>query len=264
MGAHPIKLGLSRYLCNLIANGWFTHVATTGAGLIHDWQLTDLDCTDEDVAATLAEGKFGFWEELDVLNKLVNSASASGYGLGEKVGAKIAAADGAWVILPSGKTWEDVRDYSIAGACWAADVPFTVHATIGTDILAMYPSYNGAAWGTTSYRDFRILVEAVTKSDGGVFINTGSAVTGPEVFLKSMSVAANVGEMPKLTTAVFDRYPLPANWRERNFTRNDAAYYWRPLKAVLKRAVAGDSHASHYVQGDFKRTIPRLWTLLEA
>ncbi|SRR5579875_312097 len=253
-GAHSLKLGLSRFLIDLIERHLITHLATNGSGLIHDFELALVGSTSEDVAQWLKVGQFGLWQETSRLNDIICQAAQRGEGLGEAVGRTIEEEH-----FPH-------RDLSIAAACWRSGTPLTCHVTIGADIIHTHPNCDGAALGQTSYTDFLIFARAVQDLEGGVFLNVGSAVTGPEVFLKALSMARNVArqqgqEVRHFTTAVFDLAPLPEDWRNRTFTKEEAWYYYRPWKTLLNRAVA-DGGQSFYIHGDFRDTIPALWHLL--
>ena len=254
IGGHPIKLGLSRHLIDLIERGFITHFATNGSGLIHDFELALIGGTSEDVSKWLKVGQFGLWQETSRLNDIIRQAAQRGEGLGEAVGRIIEEER-----FPH-------RDLSIAAACWRTGIPLTCHVTIGADIIHAHPNCDGAALGQTSYTDFLIFARAIQNLEDGVFLNVGSAVTGPEVFLKALSMARNIArqqgqEIRHFTTAVFDLAPLPDDWRTRQFTKEEAWYYYRPWKTLLNRAVA-DGGESFYIQGDFRDTIPALWHLI--
>jgi hypothetical protein len=180
IGGHPIKLGLSRFLIDLLDRRLVTHLATNGAGLIHDFELALVGGTSEDVARWIRAGQFGLWRETGRLNDVIREAAANGEGLGEAVGRVIEEER-----FPH-------RDLSIAAAGWRNGVPVTCHVTIGADIIHALPSCDGAAIGQTSYTDFLILARSVQDLEGGAFLNAGSAVTGPEVYLKALSLARNV------------------------------------------------------------------------
>jgi hypothetical protein len=254
LGGHPVKLGLSRFLIDLVERQFITHLATNGAGLIHDFELALAGGTSEDVARWLSAGQFGLWQETGTLNDVARQAAARGEGLGEAAGRVIEEERFAH------------RDLSLAAAAWRAGVPFTVHVTVGADILHEHPNCDGAALGQASYTDFLIFARAVQDLEGGVFLNVGSAVTGPEVFLKALSMARNVAHQEgrtirQFTTAVFDLAPLPANWRDASPGKDEHWYYYRPWKTLLARAVA-DGGQSFYIQGDHRQTLPALWQLL--
>jgi hypothetical protein len=251
MGAHPIKLGLSRFLIDLIERKIVTHVATNGAGLIHDFELACFGGTSEDVARWIRAGQFGLWRQTGRLNELARQAAAGGEGLGEAVGRALSAESPPHVEL------------SLAAAGWRAGVPLTVHVGIGSDIIHAHPNFDGAAFGKASDTDFLIFARAVRDLSGGVFLNVGTAVTGPEVFLKALAMARNVahqeGETVRgFTTAVFDLVELPADWRAGPPSKEHPHYYYRPWKTILARTVA-DGGQSYYFQGDHRQTVPTLW-----
>ncbi len=181
MGAHPIKTGLSPLIIDLMRRGILSAVAMNGASIIHDFEIAFQGETSEDVAVNLADGSFGMAEETGrFLNTAIGNARA-GEGLGAAVGRAIQDAR-----LPN-------RKLSILANGVQLGVPVTVHVAVGTDIIHMHPSANGAAIGATSLQDFRLLAGIVCELDGGVFINLGSAVLIPEVFVKALNLARNVG-----------------------------------------------------------------------
>ncbi len=256
MGAHPIKLGLSRYLIDLIEQRWVTHVATNGAGAIHDFELALGEGTSENVPYWIQRGQFGLWRETSRLNEIVREAAACGEGLGEALGRVIEEQR-----FPR-------RDLSIAAAAWRAHVPLTVHVSIGSDIIHAHGNCDGAALGQTSYTDFLIFAESIRSLEGGVYLNVGTSVTGPEVYLKALSMARNVArqhqqEIRHFTTAVFDLVDLPANFRHCPPSKSHPLYYFRPWKTILVRTVA-DGGQSYYFCGDHRSTLPTLWTRLAA
>ena len=157
----------------------------------------------------------------------------------------------------------------MSAAAWRAGVPFTSHVSIGSDIIHSFANCSGAALGQASYTDFLIFARSVEQLEGGVFLNIGSAVTGPEVYLKALSMARNVArqagrQIRCFTTAVFDLAPLPDSYRDGPPTKEHAQYYYRPWKTILVRTVA-DGGTSYYFQGDHQQTIPTLWErLIEA
>ncbi len=251
LGAHPIKLGLSRYLVDLIERRLVTLVATNGAGVIHDFELASLGGTTESVARWIQAGQFGLWQETSRLNDLISEAAARGEGLGEIVGRTL--------------QWEQApfRELSLCAAGWRAGVPVTCHVGVGNDITHAHANCDGAALGAASYTDFLIFARAVEDLEGGVFMNFGSAVAGPEVYLKALSMARNVAKsegraIRNFTTAMFDLVPLPANYREGPPSKDHPQYYYRPWKTILVRTVA-DGGTSFYFQGDHRQTIPTLW-----
>lgn len=256
MGAHAIKLGLSRFLIDLLRRKWVTHLALNGAGVIHDFELSMVGGTSEDVAKWIAVGQFGLWRETSVLNDLIRDAAQRGEGLGEGVGRAIVEGNYPWQSL------------SLAATGWRMATPVTCHVSIGSDIIHALPNCDGAALGQTSYTDFLIFARAIQELEGGVFLNIGSAVTGPEVYLKALSMARNVArqqerEIKHFTTAVFDLVSLPQDWKQAAPSKTQAGYYYRPWKTILLRTVA-DGGESFYIQGDFRVTIPGLWKCLRS
>lgn len=250
MGAHVIKQGMSRFLVDLIERGLLTHVATNGAGIIHDFELARIGGTSEDVAHYIKAGDFGMWQQTGDLNQIVTEAHRYGEGVGEAVGRHIEEAR-----YPN-------RDLSLCATAFRHGVPVTSHVNIGADIIHAHPNCDGAAWGAASYTDFLIFAHAVSRLEGGVFLNVGSAVTGPEVYLKALSMARNVarrrGEpICHFTTAVFDLVSLPGDFRDGTPPKSHPQYYYRPWKTILVRTVA-DGGQSYYFQGDHRETLPAL------
>lgn len=253
MGGHPIKLGLSRFLIDMIERHLITHLATNGAGIIHDFELSLGAGTSEDVPKWIKQGQFGLWNETGALNDIVTDAARRGEGLGESVGRTIEEQ-----AFPR-------RDLSIAAAGWRAGVPVTSHVSVGSDIIHAHASCDGAALGATSYTDFLIFANAIQRLEGGVFLNVGSAVTGPEVYLKALSMARNVSrqkaqKISDFTTAVFDLVQLPPDYRKGPPTKEHHQYYYRPWKTILVRTVA-DGGQSYYFGADHRVTIPSLWRM---
>ncbi|MFO0914210.1 MAG: hypothetical protein U0795_14720 [Pirellulales bacterium] len=256
MGAHPIKLGLSRYLCDLIERGWVTHLAVNGAGVIHDFELAAVGGTSENVARWIQVGQFGLWSQTSVLNEAIRSAAARGEGLAEGVGRFIEQHE-----LPH-------RDLSLAATAWRCGVPMTCHVSVGSDIIHSHASCDGAALGQASYTDFLIFAQSIRQLEGGVYLNIGTAVTGPEVYLKALSMARNVARQQgdtirDFTTAVFDLIPVPPGYHIGPPPKDHPMYYYRPWKTILVRTVA-DGGKSYYFCGDHQNTIPSLWQELHA
>jgi hypothetical protein len=254
MGAHPIKLGLSRFLVDLIERRWVTHVAMNGAGIIHDLELAMAGGTSESTARWIVAGQFGLWRETGILNDVIQDAAQRGEGIGEAVGRVIE------------QQQFSHRDLSIAMAGWRVGTPITCHVGIGSDIIHAHPNCSGAALGAASYTDFLIFARAIQGLKGGVFLNVGSAVTGPEVFLKALSMARNVArqkgrDIRQFTTAVFDLVPVPSEYRDGPPAKDHPMYYYRPWKTILVRTVADGGH-SFFFRGDHRQTIPALWHAL--
>ena len=194
LGAHVLKVGLSPLLIDLMRRGFVTHVATNGASAIHDWETAYQGATSEDVAAYLPDGSFGFWRETFTgINGATARAGRQGEGLGLALGRQILDDR-----LP-------FRHLSVFAEAARLSIPATVHAAIGCDITHMDPELDGQALGAASLRDFWILADSVGRLDHGVWLNIGSAVIMPEVFLKAVSVARNRGQLGQdFLTANFD------------------------------------------------------------
>ncbi len=195
MGGHVIKCGLSPLLIALAREGVITGFAFNGASSIHDFEIALIGETSEDVSEYLQTGKFGMWEETGkLMNEAIQHAADTGIGMGEALGKKLIILDAPY------------NTYSLLAAGIQYDFPITVHVAIGTDIIHQHPSANGAAIGEASFTDFRLLTELVTQlEDGGVVLNFGSAVILPEVFLKALTIARNLGHtVSHFTAADFD------------------------------------------------------------
>ena len=250
MGAHVIKRGLSRFVVDLLERGIVTHVGMNGAGPIHDFELALIGATTESVARYIQEGQFGLWEETGRINEAIRQGVRDGLGLGEAVGRTVEEEE-----FPH-------RQISILAAGYRLRVPVTVHVGIGYDIIHEHPSCDGAALGAASYEDFLILAHSVSKLQGGVLLNFGTAVMGPEVYLKALSMARNVAHQEgrrinRLTTAVFDLLDLGLDYH-REASKSDPSYFFRPHKTVLVRTVQ-DGGESFYIQGDHQATLPNLY-----
>lgn len=249
MGAHVLRAGTARHLIDLMERGLLTHVACNGAAIIHDYEFALIGHTTESVPKYISEGQFGLWDKVGYLNDLIAKGAQEGLGLGESIGREI---------------WEGNypnKESSLFANAYRLGVPATVHVGIGYDIVYEHPNCDGGAWGAASYRDFLIFTESVTRLEQGVFMNFGSAVMGPEVYLKALAMARNVahqrGEVVKnFTTLVCDLIPIHGD-PAREAPKTDPQYYYRPYKTILVRTVA-DGGTSHYVQGDHRQTIPTL------
>lgn len=253
MGAHVIKVGLSRFIIDLIERDLVTHVAGNGACAIHDYEMALVGATTESVANYIRTGEFGLWTETGRLNELADGAAEEGIGFGEAVGREIRDAK-----LPH-------ADISIYAAALRRNVPATVHVSIGYDIVHEHPNCSGSAVGQASYTDFLVFTESVSHLEGGVLLNVGSAVMGPEVYLKALSMARNVASqegrtISRFTTAVFDLIDLGTGL-DAEAPKSDPRYYYRPFKTILVRTVR-DGGESHYICGDHVQTIPALHRLL--
>jgi hypothetical protein len=281
MGAHVIKVGLSRFVIDLMARGIITHVGMNGAGPIHDFELALIGATTESVARYIQEGQFGLWDETGWINDIVAAGVRDGLGYGEALGRAIQeSGDGsqgsgirdqeAGVRTQESRNTQYAirntpfphRDTSILAAGYRLRVPVTVHIGVGQDIIHEHPNCDGAALGEASYRDFLIFTQAVTQLQGGVMLNFGTAVMGPEVYLKALSMARNVAhqdgrKINQFTTAVFDLIDLGDDLSH-EASKSDARYYYRPFKTILVRTVQ-DGGESFYVKGDHRATLTTLY-----
>lgn len=232
IGAHVIKCGLSPWIVALMEEGLLTGVATNGAGAIHDFELAFAGATSEDVGPALEQGTFGTARETaDFLNGAAADAARSGLGFGEALGRAIFDEG-----LPN-------AGLSIAAAGARLGIPVTVHVAIGTDIVHMHPSASGAAIGEASLRDFHRFAERVARLEGGVYLNAGSAVVLPEVFLKALAMARNrtPGRPRRFVTANLDFIPA-----------------YRPLTNVVRRPTSGGG-AGYQITGHHELTLPLLF-----
>jgi hypothetical protein len=212
LGAHVLKTGLSPTLVDLMERGFVSAIATNGAGIIHDFELALSGATSEEVDEALGPGKFGMAEETGrLLNAAINDGVGRGLGIGQAIGRYLGSAKPPHASL------------SVVAAAARLDIPVTVHVGIGTDIIHMHPDASGAAIGEGSLRDFRYFASNVARLAGGVYLNCGSAVILPEVFLKAVALARNRGvALDGLTTVNMDFVRL-----------------YRPHTNVVSRPVAG-------------------------
>ncbi len=251
MGAHMLKVGLSRFIVDLMERRIITHVAMNGAGPIHDFELALIGASTESVARYIQEGQFGLWADTGRLNDAIAAGARDGIGLGEAVGRVIEQEQ-----FPH-------RDLSLLAAGYRLGLPVTVHVGIGYDIIHEHPNCDGAALGQTSYHDFLIFAHTVSKLQGGVLLNFGTAVMGPEVYLKALAMARNVAyrqgrKINEFTTAVFDLLDLGEADIHTEAAKDDPRYYYRPYKTILVRTVQ-DGGESFYFRGDHRATFPALY-----
>jgi hypothetical protein len=232
MGGHVIKCGLQPVLKALIEAEVITAVAMNGSAAIHDFEVSLIGATSEDVGAVLHAGDFGFSEETGGgMNRALKAALPDGGGFGAAIGRHII--DKA----------HPFRDASLLAACVAKGIPVTVHVAIGTDIIHQHPEFDGAVTGEMTARDFRLLTAVVADLNGGVWLNVGSAVIMPEVFLKALSIAQNLGHhVAGFTTANFDM-----------------TQHYRPLQNVVKRPTSGGGQG-YTITGHHEINIPLLAT----
>lgn len=254
MGAHVVRSGVQRYLIDLMERGLIGALAGNGACAIHDFELARLGGTTESVARYLAEGQFGLWAELGEINAAYAQGAAEGLGAGEVLGRLI---NEETAKFPH-------QEISLLAAAYRLKIPFTLHMGIGSDIIHQLPGCDGAALGTVSYNDFLILAAVMERLENGFFGNFGSAVTGPEVFLKALAMVRNAagsgGGPRRFTTLVCDLHNLPEDTGAEP-GRDQTLYYYRPWKTLLSRSVAGGGHGL-YVRGRHDQTIPALWTAI--
>jgi hypothetical protein len=230
LGAHVLKTGLSPVLVDLMERGFVSAIATNGAGIIHDFEIALSGGTSEDVDATLGPGMFGMAEETGTqLNRAINEGVAEGLGLGQSVGKFLVASKPPFAQI------------SVAAAAFRLQIPVTVHVAIGTDVIHMHPQASGASIGEASLRDFKYFVSSVANLENGVYLNCGSAVVLPEVFLKAVAIARNDGRsLNGLTTVNLD------------FLR-----HYRPLTNVVSRPTAGTGRG-YSLTGHHELLIPLL------
>jgi phosphoheptose isomerase len=248
MGAHVIKSGLSRIIIDLLHRGVITHVAGNGAVSIHDFELALIGETSEDVASSLEDGSFGMVQETGALmHQALKKGVCDGYGYGAAIGRFMVAHP---AIFPH-------REFSILYHAYKLNVPATIHVTIGADIIHQHPNCNFTVIGTASGQDFLRFTASVSQLDGGVFLNFGSAVTGPEVFLKSLTIARNLGHpAARITTANFDLLPVDDIDSPKDY--GDPLYYYRPRKNIVIRPNSLDGQGYH-ITGDHRVTISNLY-----
>ncbi|MEP6921246.1 MAG: hypothetical protein ABI967_08980 [bacterium] len=232
IGGHVIKTGLAPILIDLMKRGFVTAIAANGSVLVHDAEIAMVGSTSEDVDATLGEGAFGGADETGrLLNRAAREGAKEDIGLGEATGRALLA------LNPKH------ADYSLLCAAYKTRVPFTAHLTIGGDIGHFHPQADGAVLGATTHIDFRLLAELVRRMNGGgVYLNIGSAVTLPEVFLKAVTLVRNLGNpLSDITTANFD------------FIQS-----YRALTNVVRRPTADGAGEGYSITGHHELTIPIL------
>jgi hypothetical protein len=229
IGAHVIKTGVSPLLVDLMHRGYVSALATNGAGIIHDFEIALSGSTSEDVDEALGPGRFGMAEETGrLLNEAIRAAAENRLGLGQAVGAFLSSRN-----PPHG-------DRSLAVTAHRLGIPLTAHVAIGTDIIHMHPDASGASIGEASLRDFRYFTSCVARLGAGVYLNCGSAVVLPEVFLKAVALARNQGiALDRLTTVNID------------FLR-----HYRPHTNVVSRPVAGTQGTGISLIGHHEILIP--------
>ncbi len=230
MGAHPIKCGLNPLFVDLMNRGVISAIAFNGAGAIHDFELALIGETSEDVQRGLEDGSFGM---IDETGRLMNQALAAGVGQGIGAGRALGQA----IVTGTFKN----RQLSMLHQGVGSNIPVTVHIAVGTDIIHQHPTADGAVLGEASYLDFKIFAAVVAQLEGGVVLNIGSAVIMPEVFLKALTIARNLGHtVDHFTTATFDMIR-----------------HYRPTENVVRRPTAKGGHG-YYIVGHHELLVP-LW-----
>lgn len=236
IGGHVIKTGLADVIADLMRRGYVSAIAANGSVLVHDAEIALVGSTSEDVDATLGAGAFGAAEETGrLLNDAAREGARDGIGLGEAMGRALLA------LSPPYKA------HSLLCAAYSARLPFTSHVVIGADIAHFHKSVDGAALGATTHTDFRLLSELVRRMNGGgVYLNIGSAVVLPEIFLKAVTLVRNLG------------HPL-ADFTTANF---DFIQQYRPLTNVVRRPTAAGAGRGYAITGHHELTIPLLAAFL--
>ena len=247
-GAHVIKNGLSRYIIELVKKGIITHISGNGACSIHDFELAFNGGTSEDVPTAIEDGSFGMWEETGRwMNDALKCGAENNLGYGESLA----------VYVLNNPDKFPYKDDCVFYNAYINNVPSTYHIALGTDIIHQHPSVDFADIGKVSGIDFKYFCSSVAELDGGVFLNFGSGVIGPEVFLKALSIARNLGhETFNITTANFDLRDL-GNFKSR-ISYENPDYYYRPRKNIVNRPVSNGGWGWHFC-GDHTVTIPNLF-----
>ncbi len=231
-GGHVIKTGLATILIDLMRRGFVTALATNGSGIIHDFEIALAGWTSEDVDSALGSGAFGMAEETGrLLNEAIKLGAGDKIGIGESVGRMLVE------LQPPH------AEVSLLHEAYKLRIPVTAHVTVGTDIIHIHPQADGAAIGSASYHDFKLFTSIVRELDGGgVYLNLGSAVTLPEIFLKAVTVIRNLGHsLTGFTTANFD------------FIQQ-----YRPATNVVRRPVANGAGKGFSITGHHELMIPLL------
>ena len=228
MGGHVIKTGMSPVIIDLMKKNIFTMLSMNGSGIVHDLETAMVGKTSEDVARSIGSGSFGMAKETsDFLNQAIKNAKQQSIGLGKAVGE---------MILQENL---DFKNLSLTASGAKLDIPVTVHVAIGTDIIHMHPDFDAAACGAASYQDFKIFASQIGMLEKGVFINAGSAVILPEVFLKALTLARNLGaKLDDFTTVNLD-----------------FIQHYRPLTNVVNRPTLGKGRG-YNITGHHEILIP--------
>lgn len=234
MGAHVIKTGLSSLIIDLMERGVVNSVSMNGAGIVHDFELAYSGNTSEDVDSELGSGAFGMAEETgSFINKAIKNGAKKGLGIGRAVGEMIE------------KSGYPYKSLSILAAGARLDVPVTVHVAVGTDIVHIHPQMDGATTGSASLKDFQLFAGVVSSLEGGVYINIGSAVIMPEVFLKALTLSRNLGHKVKNLTTV----------------NMDFIQHYRPVTNVVRRPTMGGGRGFR-LTGHHEIMVPLLYAAI--
>ncbi|NIP58009.1 MAG: hypothetical protein GWM90_20835 [Gemmatimonadetes bacterium] len=242
MGGHIVKTGVGPLLIDLVRRGVITHLASNGSAVIHDYEMARWGGTSEDVEAGLADGTFGMAEETGrEMNAAIRRGADEGRGMGEALGRALEERDAAGELAQG--------DRSLLLAARRHDVPFTVHAALGAEIIHQHPATDGAAIGATSHTDFRRLAGSLAELEGGVVLNLGSAVIMPEVFLKALTVARNLNDgRPRAFTAV----------------DLDMIRHYRPRVNVVERPTRTGGGTGYQITGHHEIMVPLLaWAVVD-
>ena len=265
-GGHMVKNGLNRLLVDLIHKDLFTIISGNGATSIDDFELALMGETSEYVPQALEKGEFGMAYEFNFINAALSVGNKEKLGYGESVGKMICKKSFRKKVAKYLGIEPDAIHFahpelSIAVACYEKKVPFTVHVGIGTDVLDQHAWFDGCAKGGCSGRDFLIYTQEVSKlMKGGVILNIGSAVTGPEVFLKAASMVGNVKQTPNdILTANFD---LRQYKPETATNESTVGYYFRDQKSIVTRIPQAYGGKGFYIEGNQIQTIPYLYQQL--
>lgn len=263
-GAHLVKNGLGPLIVDLVRRNIITLFAGNGATSIHDFELALIGETSEYVPNALEKGEFGMAYEFAYINEALKLGNNLRLGYGETLGRMINDGDFREEVLKTagrpGAPEEFLHpEVSILNACYGTKTPCTIHVGIGTDVIDQHPSFDGQVKGGCSGRDFLIYTNEVSKlSHGGVVLNIGSAVTGPEILLKAVSMVTNAGIRPEgIITADFDLRPYGS---KKDDNEQSAGYYFRDQKSVVKRIPAAFEGQGYYIQGNQLVTVPLLYS----
>ncbi len=262
-GAHMIKNGLGPLVVDLVKRGLLTIVSGNAATSIHDFELCLFGETSEYVPQALEKGQFGMAFEFNYINAALIVGNRMKLGYGESVGRMMKDASFRNKVekvlgLALSSTHFENPQISVQATCYENNVPLTIHAGIGTDVIDQHVWFDGESKGGCSGRDFLIYAREITKlTEGGVVLNIGSAVTGPEVFLKAASMAGNIGKIPKgIITADFDIRPYDPDI----FSNEQAVgYYYRDQKSIVTRVPQAYGGKGMYIGGNQKQTFPFLY-----